>query len=166
MNRSFVSVSTTEFANWLTEEFVRRIFFFVFGALFPALSQSSRVTHACKMPVRDTKGRFCGTLHRKQADNNWQRNYFVLDEDKCLLRYFSIMNAKVSENFQYCFALFLSFRFRLSLCSLNYHTIRGAHYVPLESQHFRLFNMFTRTYFDFIISLNCTATGKNRNCCD
>lgn len=49
------------------------------------------------MPLRDTKGRFCGTLHRKQADNNWQRNYFVLDEDKCLLRYFSIMNAKEEE---------------------------------------------------------------------
>lgn len=79
------------------------------------------------MPLRDTKGRFCGTLNRKQADNNWQRNYFVLDEEKCLLRYFSLMDAKVSENFHYCSALSLSFRFILSFMFTQLsHNSRGS----------------------------------------
>lgn len=46
------------------------------------------------MPLRDSQGRFCGTLQRKESDGHWDRNYFVLDEDKCLLRYFSSMNAQ------------------------------------------------------------------------
>lgn len=47
------------------------------------------------MPVRDNEGRYCGTLHRKEAGNHWTRNYFVLDEEKCLLRYFSPKEASV-----------------------------------------------------------------------
>ncbi|XP_078358276.1 pleckstrin homology domain-containing family A member 1-like [Oculina patagonica] len=46
------------------------------------------------MPLRDSQGRFCGTLHRKEVDGHWDRCYFVLDEDKCLLRYFSHINAQ------------------------------------------------------------------------
>lgn len=46
------------------------------------------------MPLRDSEGRFCGTLNRKEVDGHWDRYYFVLDEDKCLLRYFSPFNAK------------------------------------------------------------------------
>ncbi|KAJ7375177.1 hypothetical protein OS493_001916 [Desmophyllum pertusum] len=46
------------------------------------------------MPLRDKEGRFCGTLHRKEVDGHWDRSYFVLDEDKCLLRYFSHINAQ------------------------------------------------------------------------
>lgn len=44
------------------------------------------------MPLRDSEGRFCGTLQRKESDGQWDRYYFVLDEDKCLLRYFSPLN--------------------------------------------------------------------------
>jgi len=50
------------------------------------------------MPLRDSEGRFCGTLNRKEVDGHWDRYYFVLDEDKCLLRYFSPFNAKVSQD--------------------------------------------------------------------
>ena len=50
------------------------------------------------MPQRDSQGRFCGTLHRKEVDGHWDRYYFVLDEDKCLLRYFTLLDAKVSRN--------------------------------------------------------------------
>lgn len=42
------------------------------------------------MPLRDSQGRFCGTLFCKELDGHWGRYYFVLDEDKCLLRYFSL----------------------------------------------------------------------------
>lgn len=49
--------------------------------------------HLEKMPFRDKEGRYCGTLHRKEVDNHWTRNYFILDEEKCLLRYFSPMEA-------------------------------------------------------------------------
>lgn len=51
-----------------------------------------------KMPLRDEQGRFCGTLQRKEADGHWERNFFVLDEDKYLLRYFSYMNADQEED--------------------------------------------------------------------
>ena len=56
------------------------------------------VTQVGIMPVRDSQGRFCGTLHRKEVDGQWDRYYFVLDEDKCLLRYFSLLDAKVSQD--------------------------------------------------------------------
>lgn len=63
----------------------------------------------CKMPLRDEQGRFCGTLQRKEADGHWERNFFVLDEDKYLLRYFSYMNAdQVSQNIPVCISLALS----------------------------------------------------------
>ncbi|XP_029183251.1 pleckstrin homology domain-containing family A member 1-like isoform X2 [Acropora millepora] len=49
------------------------------------------------MPFRDEEGRYCGTLHRKEVDNHWTRNYFILDEEKCLLRYFSPMEASIED---------------------------------------------------------------------
>ena len=49
------------------------------------------------MPIRDEDGRFCGTLNRKEVDGHWERNFFILDEDECLLRYFSYMVAQVSQ---------------------------------------------------------------------
>ena len=55
--------------------------------------------HLEKMPFRDKEGRYCGTLHRKEVDNHWTRNYFILDEEKCLLRYFSPMEASVRKSF-------------------------------------------------------------------
>lgn len=54
-----------------------------------------------EMPLRDGQGRFCGTLQRKETDGHWSRSYFVLDEEKCLLRYFSYMKAEVRENVLY-----------------------------------------------------------------
>lgn len=51
------------------------------------------------MPLRDSQGRFCGTLNRKEVDGHWDRCYFVLDEEKCLLRYFSHINAQVSKEY-------------------------------------------------------------------
>lgn len=49
------------------------------------------------MPLRDPEGRFCGTLQHKEVDGHWGRFYFILDEDKCLLRYFSLNDAQVSQ---------------------------------------------------------------------
>ena len=49
------------------------------------------------MPLRDEDGRFCGTLNRKEVDGHWERNFFILDEDECLLRYFSYIVAQVSQ---------------------------------------------------------------------
>lgn len=46
------------------------------------------------MPLRDPEGRFCGTLQHKEVDGHWGRFYFILDEDKCLLRYFSLNDAQ------------------------------------------------------------------------
>ncbi|KXJ15746.1 Pleckstrin-likey domain-containing family A member 2 [Exaiptasia diaphana] len=49
------------------------------------------------MPYRDDYSRLCGPMNYKDNEGNWERKLAILDEDKCLLRFFNVYSYSPKE---------------------------------------------------------------------
>lgn len=113
------------------------------------------------MPFRDKHGRFCGTLIRKDTGNHWTRNFFVLDEEKCLLRYFPHIEGSVSETFVcfLCSNSCLGTQVHLTFANYRKQEITLFVVVYYENILAQVPKLQNRVSLQFLFRFNCVSPG-------